>query len=149
LMQLSRFASVGYAVYAAHQVGVPAMLGWPGITAWVHGEAVVPREPEAQGPALSGDGGLKVAGPFLASRHPLNLVPLPVLWLAPTMTVNLAALNCVATLYFVIGSMHEESRLRTSYGRAYSEYQKSAVPFYLPDYGKRIAQTSWKRLEAP
>jgi protein-S-isoprenylcysteine O-methyltransferase Ste14 len=135
VMQLTRVASVGYAVYAAHHVGIPAMLGWPGLTAWWHGAAVVPREPEAQGPARSGGEGLHVAGPFLVSRHPLNLAPLPALWLAPTMTVNLAVLNSVATLYFVLGSVHEERRLRTSYGEAYSAYQHSAVPFYVPKYG--------------
>lgn len=81
VMQLTRVASVGYAVYAAHLVGIPAMLGWPGLTAWWHGTAVVPREPETQGPARAGGEGLHVAGPFLVSRHPLNLAPLPVLWL--------------------------------------------------------------------
>jgi hypothetical protein len=33
IMQLTRLASVGYAAYAAHHVGLPAMLGWPGLTA--------------------------------------------------------------------------------------------------------------------
>jgi methanethiol S-methyltransferase len=146
VMQLFRFASVGYAVYAAHQVGIPAMLGWPGLTAWWRGAGVVPREPEAQGPARAGDGGLHVTGPFLVSRHPLNLAPLPVLWLAPTMTVNLAVLNGVATLYFVLGSVHEERRLRTAYGPAYRAYQHSAVPFYLPESGSR-RRPSRKKLE--
>jgi hypothetical protein len=147
LMQLARLVSLGYAAYAAHQVGIPAMLGWPGLSAWLRGEAVVPPEPEAQGPALAGDGRLNATGPFLVSRHPLNLAPLPVLWLVPRMTVNLAALNCVATLYFVIGSVHEESRLRSSYGPSYSDYQESAVPFYLPGARKRIRQTSWTERE--
>jgi protein-S-isoprenylcysteine O-methyltransferase Ste14 len=145
-MQLTRVAAVGYAVCAAHHVGIPAMLGWPGLTAWWHGAAVVPREPEAQGPARAGDGGLHVAGPFLVSRHPLNLAPLPVLWLAPTMTMNLAVFNGVATLYFVLGSVHEERRLRTAYGPAYRAYQHSAVPFYLPESGSR-RRPSRKKLE--
>jgi hypothetical protein len=58
-----------------------------------------------------------VTGPLLVSRHPLHLAPLLVLWLAPTMTVNLVAFSCVATLHVVIGSVHEERRLRASYGR--------------------------------
>jgi methanethiol S-methyltransferase len=147
VMQLTRVASVGYAVYAAHHVGLPAMLGWPGLTAWWHGAAVVPREPEAQGPARAGDEGLHAAGPFLVSRHPLNLAPLPALWLAPTMTVNLAVFNGVATLYFVLGSVHEERRLRTCYGPVYRAYQHSDVPFYLPTFGK-TRPSSGKRLEA-
>jgi hypothetical protein len=55
VMQLTRVASVGNAAYAAHQVGISAMLGWPGLTAWWHGAAVVPGEPEAQGPARAGN----------------------------------------------------------------------------------------------
>jgi methanethiol S-methyltransferase len=145
-MQLTRVASVGYAVYAAHHVGIPAMLGWPGLTAWWHGMAEVPREPEAQGPARAGAEGLRVTGPFLVSRHPLNLAPLPVLWLAPTMTVNLAVFNSVATLYFVLGSVHEECRLRTSYGEAYRAYEHSSVPFYVPKYGNSRRPPS-KRLD--
>jgi protein-S-isoprenylcysteine O-methyltransferase Ste14 len=148
VMQLCRFASIGYAIYAAHQVGIPAMLGWPGLTAWWHGAEVVPREPEAQGPARSGEERLHVTGPFLVSRHPLNLAPLPVLWLAPTITVNLAVFNSIATLYFVLGSVHEERRLRTSYGPAYRAYQHSAVPFYLPESGSRHRPSARKTLEA-
>lgn len=146
VMQLCRFASVGYALYAAHQVGIPAMLGWPGLSAWWRGALVVPREPEAQGPGRSGDAGLHLTGPFRVSRHPLNLAPLPVLWLAPTMTVNRAVLNGVATLYFVLGSVHEERRLRTAYGPAYRAYQHSDVPFYLPASGSR-RRPSRKTLE--
>src|SRR5687768_8047283 len=40
---------------------------------------VVPREPEAQGPALDA----AVTGPFLFSRHPLNFLAIPLIWLAP------------------------------------------------------------------
>ena len=29
VLQLTRLASVGYAIYAANHVGIPAMLGWP------------------------------------------------------------------------------------------------------------------------
>jgi protein-S-isoprenylcysteine O-methyltransferase Ste14 len=131
-MQAARLASVGYAVYAARQVGVGRMLGLPGLKAWLAGELQVPQEPEAQGPRLAAKGELKVTGPFSASRHPLNLAPLPVFWLAPKMTAKLAAFNCVSTLYLVIGSMHEERRLRDAYDHAYEEYQKSGVAFYLP-----------------
>ena len=131
-MQAARIASIGYAVYAARQVGVGRMLGLPGLKAWLAGEPQVPQEPEAQGPRLAADGELKVTGPFLASRHPLNLAPLPVFWLAPKMTANLAAFNFVSTVYLIIGSLHEERRLCDAYGRAYEEYQAGGVAFYLP-----------------
>ena len=71
-------------------------------------------------------------GPFRYTRHPLNLAPLPVLWLNPVMTANLAVFNLAATVYFVAGSWHEEQRLRAAYGDAYEEYRRSGVPFYLP-----------------
>ena len=69
---------------------------------------------EAQGPAPSGEANITLLVPFWGSRHPLNLAPLPVLWLAPTMTVNLAVFNSVATRYSALGSVHEERRLLAS-----------------------------------
>ena len=142
-MQVARIASVGYAVYAARQVGVGRMLGVPGLKAWIAGDPQVPREPEAQGPRLAADGELKVTGPFRVSRHPLNLSPLPVFWLAPKMTANLATFNFVSTLYLVIGSMHEERRLLNAYGQAYEDYQRGGVAFYLPGrIGKAIDRPS-------
>jgi hypothetical protein len=92
----------------------------------------VPPEPEAQGPALDEEGRRHAAGPFAWSRHPLNFAPLPVFWLHPRMTTSLLAFNIAATAYLVVGSWHEEARLREAYGEAYSAYQRSGVPFYLP-----------------
>jgi methanethiol S-methyltransferase len=75
---------------------------------------------------------MRIAGPFRWSRHPLNFWPLPILWLHPRMTTNLLAFNAAATIYLVIGSVHEEARLRNAYGTDYIAYQQSEVPFYLP-----------------
>jgi protein-S-isoprenylcysteine O-methyltransferase Ste14 len=47
------------------------------------------------------------------------------------MTVNRAALTALSALYAVLGSLHEEHRLRTSYGAAYERYRRS-VPFFIP-----------------
>jgi protein-S-isoprenylcysteine O-methyltransferase Ste14 len=62
--------------------------------------------------------------------------------------VNWAVLNGVATLYFVLGSVHEERRLRASYGQAYRAYQHSTVPFYLPTYGNSRKLSARRRREA-
>jgi protein-S-isoprenylcysteine O-methyltransferase Ste14 len=55
-----------------------------------------------------------------------------VLWLNPRMTANLAVFTTLATVYFVVGSIHEEQRLLAAHGDAYEEYRRSGVPFYLP-----------------
>lgn len=142
LMRIGQTGGVVYAVYAARQVGIARMLGLTGGAALLLGERVVPPEPEAQGPALDADGKMRATGPFALSRHPLNLALLPVFWLEPVMTTRLAAFNCVATLYLILGSAHEEMRLRAAYGDAYAEYQRGGVPFYVPSlYTKSFASS--------
>jgi protein-S-isoprenylcysteine O-methyltransferase Ste14 len=47
------------------------------------------------------------------------------------MTVNRAVLAALVTLYVVLGSMHEEYRLRATYGAAYERYRR-VVPFLIP-----------------
>ena len=141
LMHGGQAAAVLYALWAAKEVGLCPMLGVTSLAALLEG-GVVPREPEAQGPALAADGSVRATGPFAWSRHPLNLAPVPVLWLWPTMTAKLAVFNGVATLYFILGSRHEEARLRDAYGRAYTDYQESGVPFYLPSWASLPAGES-------
>lgn len=81
----------------------------------------VPREPEGQGPALD----VPVTGPFRFSRHPLNFLAIPLIWLAPRMTKNRFAFNCAATIYFFLGSLHEERRMREAWGAAYEDYRRT------------------------
>ena len=113
------------------QVGLRRITGLENFLAWL-GDGPVPPEPEAQGPALDGEGLTHDAGPFAWSRHPLNFAPLPVFWLWPRMTTNLLAFNTAATLYLVVGSLHEEARLREALGGDYDAYLSSGVPFYVP-----------------
>lgn len=47
------------------------------------------------------------------------------------MTANRAALTGLVALYVVLGSLHEEHRLRTAYGAAYERYGRT-VPFLTP-----------------
>ena len=107
------------------------MAGTTSLAAWARGASVVPREPEAQGPAHDARG-MRATGPFAWMRHPLNFAPLPVLWLHPHMTANLAAFNAAATLYLVVGSRHEEARLLAAHGADYERYRRGGVPFYWP-----------------
>jgi methanethiol S-methyltransferase len=131
VMHAGQVAAVACAFTAANQVGIRRITGWESFEAWL-GDGPVPPEPEAQGPALDAEGRMRAAGPFAWSRHPLNFVPVPIFWLWPRMTTNLLAFNVATTMYLVIGSWHEEARLRQAYGERYISYQNSGVPYYLP-----------------
>jgi hypothetical protein len=131
-LRLIQAGGIAWATYAAYEVGLSEILGLRGLWQLLRGEAVIAPEPEAQGPAPTAQGALRVKGPFLLSRHPLNVAPLVILWSNPRMTTNLLAFNVVASLYLVIGSWHEEVRLRSAYGDEYQNYTESRVPFSLP-----------------
>jgi protein-S-isoprenylcysteine O-methyltransferase Ste14 len=81
---------------------------------------------------MEADGRLKIGGPYLLSRHPLNFSPLPFFWLIPVMTTRRLGFNLATTVYLVLGSVHEEVRLKAAYGQAYQDYLTSGVPFYWP-----------------
>jgi protein-S-isoprenylcysteine O-methyltransferase Ste14 len=132
VLHLGQALAFLYAVIAANVVGLTGILGLRPVVMWLKRERHVPSEPEAQGPALAPDGRLAVSGPFRYSRHPLNLAPVPIFWLWPRMTFKLLVFNLASTVYLVLGSLHEEARLRAAYGRVYDEYAQSDVPFYLP-----------------
>jgi len=142
LLRLGQLAGLIVGAAAVRQVGVGRMAGTTSLAAWARGGSTVPSEPEAQGPAPDSSGRLRAAGPFAWSRHPLNLAPLPVLWLSPRMTANLLTFNVAATLYLVLGSRHEEARLAAAYGDAYETYRRSGVPFYLPGVRRPVLPTA-------
>lgn len=137
LLRLGQVAGLAFATWAAWQVGLARILGLRSLSAWLRGDVHVPTEPEAQGPAPYADfwqdgsvESLRVRGPFLFSRHPLNLAPLPIFWLTPHLTVKRLAFNLAGTLYLVLGSLHEEARLSAAYGDPYRAYQHSGIRFY-------------------
>ena len=131
LMRAGQLAGLWLMLDGIRQVGFLRISGVSSIRGAVRNDAVVHPEPEAQGPRLDDDGTVKAGGAFLRSRHPLNLAALPILWLNPRMTRNLAVFSAVATAYFWIGSIHEEQRLRAAYGEPYKEYVGAGVPFLL------------------
>lgn len=130
-MHAAQLGGVVYLTAAASQIGIGRMLGVECLVNWT-GDGPTEPEPAAQGPALDRRGLDHVAGPFAWSRHPLNFVMVPMLWLWPRMTTNLLAFNTVTTAYLVLGSLHEESRLRAAYGDDYQAYQNSGVAFFVP-----------------
>ncbi len=119
------------ALDCARRIGFAHVLGLAALRARFRGEAVRPEEPEAQGPR-HGPGGMQATGLFRYSRHPLNLLPIPILWLQPTMTAAMASAFAVATVYFIVGSWHEEVRLRSRFGADYERYRRSGPGFLLP-----------------
>lgn len=139
LMRVGQAAGLLLLLTGVNQVGVLRITGASSLTRLLRGEHPPPPEPEGQGPSLDERGALKLGGAFLRSRHPLNLAPLPILWLNPRMTRNLAAFNTIATVYFWVGSCHEERRLQVAYGDVYRAYVNSGVPFF---FGARTLSTT-------
>lgn len=133
LLRIGQAGGLVFATLAAREIGFDRVLGIRSLLGWLAQKRRVPPTPEAQGPAPRASGrGLNAAGPFRLTRHPLNLAPLPVFWLAPHMTVKRLAFNLAGTVYLILGSLHEESRLLAAYGADYRRYQRSGVPFYFP-----------------
>lgn len=114
-MRIGQAASFVYMAAGVGRIGLRRFLGVSSLAAWLKGTADVPREPEAQGPALDDEGRLRVAGPFRSSRHPMNFAQLCLLWLSPRMTTGGLAFTTIVTLYTIITSRNEETRLREAY----------------------------------
>lgn len=70
-------------------------------------------------------------GTYALVRHPLYLFSLLYLWARPEMTLTNLVLNIWVTIYFLIGSIHEERRLLREFGEDYDAY-KARVPRMLP-----------------
>ncbi|MGV3773174.1 MAG: methyltransferase family protein, partial [Verrucomicrobiales bacterium] len=107
-------------VLAVRQIGFARVSGLQSASAHLRKRTAIPLVPEAQGPALDAP----MTGPFRFTRHPLNFLAIPLIWLAPRITRNRFVLNCAATLYFLLGSIHEERRMRQAWGSDYEAYRR-------------------------
>jgi methanethiol S-methyltransferase len=74
---------------------------------------------------------LQLSGMYAFVRHPLYLFSLMVIWPMVTMSEGLLAFTIGTTLYFILGSLLEERRLRAAYGDRYRDYQQN-VPWLIP-----------------
>ena len=115
-----RFAILIAMYSATRQAGFARISGFHSMAAWSRGDEFVPAEPEAQGPALD----RPISGAFRFTRHPLNILSIPLIWLAPSVSRNRFVFNSAATLYFLLGSLHEEARLRSANPESYRAYQQ-------------------------
>ena len=131
LLRAGQAAGVVQLLAGLRQVGLKRWSGVERLQAWQKGKKL-PLAPVAQGPEMSEDGQLTAGGPFRWSRHPLNFAAVPLFWLTPHMTTRRLAFNAAGTAYLMLGSMHEESRLRAAYGDDYQRYLQSDVPLFWP-----------------
>jgi protein-S-isoprenylcysteine O-methyltransferase Ste14 len=95
------------------------------------------------GPPESSAPQLVVTGLYRFVRHPLYTAGLLFIWPIPVMTSNLLALYAGLTVYILVGTLHEEYRLRREFGEAYRQYCQHTpmlLPYRLP---RRVI--SWKR----
>lgn len=74
---------------------------------------------------------LITTGAYRLVRHPLYFFSLLVLWFAPVMTLSLFLFNLASTIYFWVGSAHEEKRLALTFGERYEAYRQR-IPRILP-----------------
>ncbi len=127
LMRAGQVACVLATMEATRVIG-PGFFGAPQLKAFFGGGDPV-AEPEAQGPAPEADGELSSRTVFGVTRHPNNWFPTSIFLLEPRMTDKRAAFCALVALHGVVGSVHEEYRLRKEYGDArYDRYTKKA-PF--------------------
>ena len=130
LFRASQVASLGVLLSGVRVMGILRFAGLTPLMDLLAGRELRPA-PEAQGPPLGSDDEVVKAGAFRFSRHPGNLGALGFFLFLPRMTANRAILLVLVGLYVVLGSLHEEHRLRAAYGAAYERYRR-AVPFLVP-----------------
>ncbi|HMQ33981.1 MAG TPA: hypothetical protein PKD53_24830 [Chloroflexaceae bacterium] len=100
-----------------------------------------PATPVAQGPPLAADGTMDARGLFRRIRHPDNLPAVLLFFGFPRMTYNRLALAVTTLVYAVLGSLHEDARLRAAYGEAFARYER-AVPLMVPRPGRRAPEAA-------
>jgi len=130
LFRASQVASLGVLLSGVRVMGILRFAGLTPLRDLLTGSDVRPA-PEAQGPPVGSDDEMVRTGAFRFSRHPGNLGALGFFLFLPRMTANRAVLVALVALYVVLGSMHEEYRLRAAYTAAYERYRR-VVPFLVP-----------------
>src|SRR5215216_5387155 len=130
LFRASQAASLGVLLSGVQVMGVLSFAGVTPLRDFLTGKDVRPA-PEAQGPPIHSDDEMVRAGAFRYTRHPGNLGALGFFLFLPRMTANRAVLVALVALYVVLGSVHEEYRLRAAHDAAYERYRR-AVPFLVP-----------------
>lgn len=137
LLLAVRLTGVGVIGWALHTHGFRAWLGIENFRSWKRGGD--PRKEGIDGSVLV------TGGPYRWVRNPMYSGALLFLWSVPGWTVNYLAFVLAASLYLWVGSLHEESRLRSEYGKQFDEYAAQIPRFFphlpalphLPRFGRR------------
>ncbi len=126
LMRAGQLASLAATIEATRVIG-PGFFGVPQVRALL-GRGEPEAEPEAQGPP-SEDGEMSRRSIFGVTRHPNNWFPTMLFLLEPRMTNKRAMFCALVVAHGLLGSVHEEYRLRAQYGVSPYERYAQAVPF--------------------
>ena len=130
LLRAGQAVSLGVLFSGIRVIGILDFAGLKSLWDLIAGRRPRP-ETEAQGPPMGADGEMAAAQAFRFTRHPGNLGALGFFLLFPRMTANRAVLATLVALYVVLGSAHEEYRLRAAYGAPFERYRRK-VPFLVP-----------------
>ena len=113
------FALIGLAI-SLWQTGIMRFLGLSQVFRYLEGSRKMPAQPL-----------LVTTGVYRRVRHPLYFFTLLLIWFFPMMTLQLLLFNLASTVYFLVGSIHEERRLLSQFGDQYESYRKS-TPRIIP-----------------
>jgi protein-S-isoprenylcysteine O-methyltransferase Ste14 len=106
---------------ALMQTGALSFLGIPQVSGKQPLIGKSPGQPER----------LVTDGFYCHLRNPLFAFGTAFIWLSPLMTTTFLALCIMVTVYFYLGSRHEEKLLLAQFGSEYEEY-RAKVPAFLP-----------------
>ncbi len=118
ILQLIGFCGLAFSLL---QIDTERFLGFRQLVTWLDRKPL-PLAPEP----------LAVNGVYALVRHPLYLFSLLLIWPVPTMSSAWLGFCVGTTLYFVVGSLFEEQKLRQEFGDAYASYQQKVawlIPF--------------------
>lgn len=112
-LRISQVGAMFLFVRCASQVGVGSFLGIDQLR------------------AVSSPPMLITTGCYARSRHPQYVLAILFMVTNPVMSTKWFALTLLAAVYFVIGSIIEERRLREDFGDDYRRYSEE-VPMFIP-----------------